>query len=128
MKGKLRILSALFLCGLLTCCFDLYTRHYEIDGPYFVESDPAADYKTLFYDLGNGNAIERVRNIKRAGHTDKLIIVEGQDGYYFIDRQKDNKYLNSNEIIGDIKSQEYFFNLLDSLKVDNFKFDYYLEK
>ncbi len=128
MKVNLKILFALILCGLISSCFDLNTVHQEIDGPYFVESDPGADYNTLYYDLGEGNAIARVRNIKRAGHTDKLIIVEVQDGYYFIDRQKDNKFLNGNEIIGDIKSHEYLLNLLDSLKIDNFKFDYYIEK
>src|ERR1035437_5419082 len=126
--NKTTILFSIILCGLLTSCFDLYTRHYEIDGPYFVESDPAADCKTLYYDLGDGNAIERVRDIKRAGHTDKFIIVEGQDGYYFIDRKKDNKFLNGSEIIGCKKSHEYFLNWLDSLKIINFKFDYYLKK
>lgn len=116
------------LCALLTSCFDLYTTRYEIDGPYFVETGPGESYKTLYYDLGDGNAIGRVENIKRAGHTDQFIIAEVEKGYYFIDRQKDNKFLNGNEIIGSLKSHDYFLNWLDSLKIANFKFDYSLEK
>jgi hypothetical protein len=123
MKQKSLIFITL-LSGLLTSCFDLYTTEKKIDGPYFVASDPAADYKTLYFDLGDGNSIERVRNIKRAGHTDNFIIVEVQDGYYFIDRQRDNKFLNGNEITGDIKSHEHLLKWLDSLNIDNFAFDY----
>ena len=128
MIDKSLLFITFILSGLLTSCFDLNTTEKKIDGPYFVASDPAADYKTLYFDLGEGNSIERVRNIKRAGHTDKFIIAEGQDGYYFIDRLKDNKFLNGSDIIGNVKSHEYFLNWLDSLHIDNFEFDYYLEK
>jgi hypothetical protein len=118
----------LALCGLLVSCFDLYSTRQEIDGPYFVESDPVANYKTLYFDIGNEDAIARVENVKRVGHTDKYIIVETQDGYRFIDRQKDNKFLNGNEIVGDTKTHDYFLNWLDTSKIEDFKFDYYLEK
>jgi hypothetical protein len=116
------------LCGLLASCIDLFSTRHELDGPYFVESDPGANFKTLYFDLGDGNAIRRIENVKRVGHTDKYIIVETQDGYRFIDRQKDNKFLNGNEIVGDTKSHDYFLNWLDSSKIEDFKFDYYLEK
>ena len=128
MNIKQSIFFLLALYGLLTSCFDLYSTRQEIDGPYFVESDPGANYKTLYFDLGDGDAIERIENVKRVGHTDKYIIVETQDGYRFIDRQKDNKFLNGNEIVGDTKSHDYFLNWLDSSKIEDFKFDYYLEK
>ena len=127
----MRLKSLIFIIifsGHLTSCFDQNTAKEKIDGPYFVASDPAADYKTLFFDLGDGNSIERFRNIKRVGHTDKFIIVEAQEGYYFIDRLKDNKFLNGNDVIGNVKTHEYFLNWLDSLKIDNFEFDYYMEK
>lgn len=125
---KIQIIIVIFMCGLLTSCFDLNSKRHKIDGPYFVESDPGADFKTLYFDLGEGNAIERVENVKRVGHTNKFIIAETQDGYYFIERQKDNKFLNGSEIIGEIKTHNYFLYWLDSLKIDHFKFDYYLEK
>ena len=78
----------LVLCGSITSCFDLRTKRYNIDGPYFVEADPAEDFQTLYFDLGDGDAIGRVENVKRVGHTDKFIIAETIDGYYFINRQK----------------------------------------
>lgn len=78
----------LLVSGVLMSCVDLYSTRHHIDGPYFVELDPGVDYQTLYFDLGNGNAISRVKNIKRAGHTDKFIIAETQDGYYFIDRSR----------------------------------------
>ena len=128
MRIKFWTIIFLAVCGLMTSCFDLYTKRYDIDVPYFVEADPGADYKTLYFDLGDGNAISRVENVKRVGHTDKFLIAETNDGYYFIDRQKDHKFLNGNEIIGDTKTHDYFINWLDSLKIEDFKFDYYLEK
>ena len=127
MKLKIWVI-VICICGLLPSCFDLYSTRYEIDGPYFVESDPGANWQTLYYDLGDGNAIGRVEDVKRVGHTDKFIVAETQNGYYLIDRQKDNKFLNGNEIIGTAKTHDYFLKWLDSLRIENFKFDYYLEK
>lgn len=120
------LLIALFV--LLTSCIDLFSARHEIDGPYFVESDPCTAFMTLYFNLGDGNAIARVKNVKKVGHTDKYIIAETQDGYHFIERQKDNKFLNGNEIIGDTKTHDYFLNWLDSSKIEDFKFDYYSEK
>lgn len=128
MKFKTLAIIVFCVCGLLTSCFTFYSKQHKIAGPYFVETDPDANYQTLYYDLGDENSIGRVENVKRVGHTDKFIIAETQDGYYFIDRQKDNKFLNGSEIIGDKKTHSYFLNFLDSLKIKDFKFDYYLEK
>ena len=110
--------------GLLTSCFDLYNKQYIIDGPYFVQLDPGSSYNTFYFDLGSGNAIGRVRDVKRVGHTDKFIIAEVKEGYYFIDRQNDNKFLNGSDIIGRLRSRDFFLKWLDSLKMENFKFDY----
>jgi hypothetical protein len=128
MKINRSTLFLLVVCGLLISCVDLNSKRYNIDGPYFVELDPGAAYHTLYFDLGEGNAIDRVENVSGVGHTNKFIIAKTHDGYYFIDRQKDNKFLNGNEIIGDAKSHDYFINWLDSLKIEDFKFDYDLEK
>ena len=127
MKIKIWVI-VICICGLLPSCFDLYSKRHEIDGPYFVELDPGASWQTLYYDLGDGNAIGRVEDVRRVGHTDKFIVAETQKGYYLIDRQKDNKFLNGNEIIGIAKTHDYFLKWLDSLRIENFKFDYYLEK
>ena len=128
MKIKQWSIFMLVLSGLLTSCVDLFPNRHKIDGPYFVESDPGAAYETLYFELGDGNAIARIENVKKVGHTDKFIIAETQEGYHFIDRQKDNRYLNGNEIVGDLKTHDYFIKWLDSLKIKDFKFDYYLEK
>jgi hypothetical protein len=128
MKIKRWAIFVLAICGLLTSCVDLYSKRHKIDGPYFVELDPGANYQTLYFDLGDGNAIGRIENVKRVGHTHKFIIAETQNGYHFIDRQKDNKFLNGSEIIGDTKTHDYFIYWLDSLKIKDFKFDYYLDK
>ncbi len=128
MKTKRWAIFVLAICGLLTSCVDLYSKRHKIDGPYFLELDPRANYQTLYFDLGDGNAIGRIENVKRVGHTHKFIIAETQDGYHFIDRQKDNKFLNGSEIIGDTKTHDYFIYWLDSLKIKDFKFDYYLDK
>ena len=124
MKRILITFFSFVISGLFISYFDLYQKYYEIDDSYFVASDPVTSAKTLYYDLGDGDAIQRVSNVKKVGHTEKFIIVEVLSGYYFIDRQKDNEYLNSNEIIGTIKSNKYFHHYLDSLKINNFKFDF----
>jgi hypothetical protein len=113
-----------YLCLRLTSCINL-SRDTIIEQPYFVSSDPAGSFNTLYYNLGNGNAIERVRNVKRVGHTDKFIIAEVEDGYYFIDKKNDTKFLNSEEIIGKLSTPKYFLSWLDSMKITNFEFDYY---
>src|SRR5690242_16113698 len=128
MKIKTGIIVVLCTCELLVSCFDLYSKRYKIDGPYFVETDPGANYQTLYYDLGDGTAIGRVKDVKRVGHIGKFIIAETKEGYYFIERQKDNKFLNGNEIIGSPRTHDYFLKWLDSLKIKKFKFDYYLKK
>ena len=45
-----------------------------------------------------------------------------------IERQKDNKFLNGSEIIGTAKTHDYFLKWLDSLRIENSRCDYYLEK
>jgi hypothetical protein len=113
---------------IIPSCVDLFEDKHKIYGPYYVSSDPGANYQTLWYDLGDGNSIGRVMDVKKVGHIGKIIIAESQDSFYIFDSQKDNKYLNSADIIGRPKSHEQFLKLLDSLKVSDFQFDYYLDK
>jgi hypothetical protein len=108
----------------VTSCVDLYTKEYKIIGPYYVAKDPVASYKSLYYDLGNGCAIERIRDVKRVGHTKNHIIVEIQEGFYFINRDKDSKYLEGRDVRGELKNHDYFLKWLDSLKISDFQFDY----
>ncbi len=100
----------------------------KVDAPYFVELDPGTHTHTLYFDLGDGNAIGRVANVVKVGHTDKFISAGTKDGYHFINRRRDNMYLNWDEIVGDRKSHGYFTKWLDSLKIKQFEFDYYSNK
>ncbi len=122
------ILIFICLIGLFISCVDLFEKKQMIYGPYYVSKDPGNLSPTLFLDLGDGNAIGRVSNIKRAGHINKTIVVETQNGYYFIDSKKDNKFLNGTDIIGQLKTNEQFSRLLDSLQIIDFKFDYCIQK
>lgn len=127
MKDLRWTVYVLAVCGLLTSCVDMSSRQ-KIDGPYFVELDPGTHTHTLYFDLGDGNAIGRVANVVKVGHTDKFIIAGTKDGYHFINRRRDNMYLNGDEIVGDRKSHAYFTKWLDSLKIKQFEFDYYSNK
>jgi hypothetical protein len=104
MRDRIIMLFTIILAGSFIACFDRNSTEGKVDGPYFVASDSFSNLKVLYYHVENGSPIERVRNVKRVGHTDKFIIVEVQNGYYFIDRSKDNESLNGNEIIGDLKT------------------------
>ena len=128
MKILLIKIALLLIIMFSTSCQNLYSQVFKIVGPYFVAKDPAGDYKTLFYDLGNGNSIERVRNVKRVGHTRNFIIIEEQNGYYIINRKKDNKYLNGNEILGKRKTHDQILIFFKSNKIIDFHYDYFLEK
>ena len=62
--------------------FILYCSKTEIVDNYKIETDPEKGYKTLYfyqYDL----LLERVRDVKRVGITEKYIIVENNNELYF---------------------------------------------
>jgi hypothetical protein len=125
-RNSILILTLSF-CLVLNSCVEL-SRNTKIDETYFVDNDPNGSFKTLYYSLDDGNSIVRVQKVKRVGHTNKFIIAEIEDGFYFIDKQKDNQYLNGEDIIGNIRTHEYFISWLDSMKISNFEFDYYEDK
>jgi hypothetical protein len=88
MKIKIWKVIVVCMCGLLVSCFDLFSKRHKIDGLYFVQTDPGASYQTLYYDLGNGNAIGRVEDVERVGHIKKFIVAETKKGYYFMTDRK----------------------------------------
>ena len=111
---------------IFSSCADVIENRTQIEENYFVEKDPSGNFKTLYYDIGDENSIERIRNVKRVGHSKTFIVAETENGYYFIEKNKDKKYLNGDEIIGEPKTQKYFENWIT--KNVDFKFDYYVEK
>jgi hypothetical protein len=98
----------LFINSLvLTGCFDLIEWKYWSDENYSVTINPGtASSKTLYYDLENNNAIGRVDFVKRIGSNKKYIIVESTKSekdntiqYCILNKEKDSKYLNGDEIM-----------------------------
>ena len=59
---------------------------------------------------------------------DNCINMMKQPGLYIYTYSASDDNLNAIDIIGSLKSHEYFLNWLDSQKINDFQFDYYLEK
>ncbi|MBC6696772.1 hypothetical protein [Hymenobacter sp. BT190] len=70
-----------------TSCISLSEE--ELNGPYYVDQDPAASYKTLYYRCMNGSDYERVRNVQKVGYTADYIFVSSTNGLYYIIRAQD---------------------------------------
>ena len=86
------------------------------------------DRWTLYYKLNTGDGIGRIDSINKIGWTNNYIFAEHDNQYFFIDKAKDNQYLNSNDIvIGPFKNDK-FLAMLDSLKITNFEFQIHLGK
>lgn len=86
-------------------------------------SDPSN--KTLYYDL-NGDGIGRVNHVSRLGTNDSFIIVESagsrqspRNMYWILDKDKDTKFMNSNEIIEGPFSLEEFNARKEELGIGN---------
>ncbi|MBL7936677.1 MAG: hypothetical protein JNM51_12800 [Bacteroidia bacterium] len=116
------------VCIFFASCVDQHETKHRIYDHYFVSLDPGANYQTLYYELDDGNAIGRVSDVKRAGHINKIIVAETNEGFYFINSEKDNQYLNSTDIIGKPKNHDEFLKLIDSLNVRDFTFGYNVDK
>ncbi len=115
-------------CIFFASCVDQFETKHNIYGHYFVSPDAGSNYQTLYLEIDDGNAIGRVPDVKRAGHINKTIVAETNEGFYFIDSEKDNQYLNSTDIVGKPKSHAEFLKLLDSLNVKDFAFGYSVDK
>src|ERR1700758_4482744 len=86
----------------LTSCFDLYEPTYWRDGKYSISTSATEpSCKDLDVDVDDdGGAIGRVDCVTKIGSNDKFIIVQSAgDKYWVVDRLKDNKFLNANEIV-----------------------------
>ncbi|HEX8425186.1 hypothetical protein [Hymenobacter sp.] len=100
----------------------------KITGPYYVSSDPAAPYKTLYYELPEAVMVERITNVERVGYTNDFIFAESEGNFYYIIRAKDiPSYLGDPRVEAAISrplSEVQFLNVLDSLRLKNFSFQY----
>ncbi len=92
----------LFLAALLAACD--YGVEWR-DKPYEIIWIDVSDNRTLNYDLGEGSSIGRVEpEVIAVGSNEKYIVakqrVKGSNNisYFYIERNKDDRYLNGNEI------------------------------
>ena len=111
----------------LTGCFDLYEPKTNIPGPYYLSESETGSFWTLYYDL-DGAGLGRIDTVNKIGWTDKYIFAENNNNYYFLNKTKDNSFLNANEIvIGPFMYNKFIF-LLDSLKIKGFTFQIHFDK
>ena len=82
---------------------------------------------TLYYKIDNQSGIGRVDYVRDIGWTDKYIFVRNINSFYFLDKTKDNEFLNNNEIVLGPFTKETYDSILDSLKINDFKFQLSLD-
>lgn len=97
------------------------------DGPYEVSWIDTESNRTLSYDLGNDTSIGRVEAEVIAVGSNKNYIVAKQKvigsnsiAYYFIERKKDNKYFNGNEIAKGPFTESHFLEIKSELDLPEF--------
>ena len=101
MTKRLFILN-LILPIILVSCFDSFRWTYWTDGNYEVTDNAGASYiKTLYHDK-----IGRVNYVTNITSNSRFIIVKSKGSpknnttyYWIIDKEKDNPFLNSDEIV-----------------------------
>ena len=105
----MRYLIIVFILILTSC-----SRWKE--GNYRVQEDEFSECQNLVFDISDRLNSMRVECIQKIGSNNNFIVILDIDAnYWFIDKSKDNKYFNSNEIVeGPFLKAEY-------LKMDRFK-------
>ena len=121
---------------LLVSCFTFIVASCDYgvkwkDDPYEVNWIDISSNRALAYSLGNGTSIGRVQaRVISVGSNKKYIVAKRQVPktetvqYYFIDRQKDDKYLNLNQITQGPFTKEAFVTLKDELGLPEFSKDF----
>lgn len=97
------------------------------DEPYEVIWIDTGDNRTLAYDLGKGASIGRVdAEVIAVGSNEKYVVAKrkpiggGGSSYYYINRGKDDKYLNGDEITKGPFSKTRFLQLKSELGLPEF--------
>ena len=97
------------------------------DDPYEVHWIDLASNRTLAYSLGNGTSIGRVQaRVISVGSNKKYIVAKRQVPktetiqYFYIDREKDDRYLNLNQITQGPFTRSAFTMLKEELELPEF--------
>lgn len=123
----IRLLGSLLLVFCLASCFDLITKETLIYGPYYVASDPAASYKTLFYRAG-ALEIDRFQNVSRVGYKAGYIFIKSEGQFYWFavknDRPTDVGDSAIKELVSKPLTEAEFTHLVDSLKIGKVEYQF----
>ena len=118
-----KILSAFIICLTLIGCFDLFQPLYWSDDNYNVWESPGDGRLTLYYELDNNAGIGRVNGVSEIGANDNYIIVYTIEGYWILDKTKDDKYFNAADIVEGPFTLKEFNNRKSVLGIENLNFD-----
>ena len=118
-----RALLITFLALLCSCDSGVEWR----DKPYEVMWIDTGDNRTLNYEITESASIGRVEaEVIAVGSNDKYVVAKqkpvggGAISYFYIDREKDGKYLNGNEITQGPFSEVEFIQLRARLGLPEF--------
>ena len=127
---KMKIKNFLFIIFVLNfildSCFENSSHKRFISDKYYL-SKMHPMFWTLYYKIDNKSGIGRVDYVRDIGWTDKYIFVRNINSFYFLDKTKDNEFLNNNEIVLGPFTKETYDSILDSLKINDFKFQLSLD-
>ncbi len=123
--NKLLTISRIAILTLLVSACD-YGIKWE-DTPYQVIWIDSKNNRTLVYNLGDGSAVERVgAEVIAVGSNKKYVVAKQKNitnkkiTYFYIERNKDNKYKSHDEITQGPFSFEKFIELKEKLGLPNF--------
>jgi hypothetical protein len=123
----IRLLWSFLLLLCLSSCFDLVTRETAIYGPYYVASDPAASYKTLFYRAGELD-VDRFQNVSRVGYKAGYIFIKSENLFYWFavknDRPTDLGDPAIDSLISKPLTEAEFNRLLATLKIGDIDYQF----
>jgi hypothetical protein len=118
-----RVIVLAMLLVLSSCDY----REKWRDGPYGVLWIDTENNRTLSYDLGDNASIDRVEaEVIAVGSNEKYIVAKQKDvgndliAYYFIEREKDNRYYNGSEITQGPFTESSFLKLKSELGLPEF--------
>ena len=120
----MKLFSIIFASALCTSCDSgvLWEDH-----PYEVHWIDIGSNRTLAYSLGNGGSIGRVEpEVIAVGSNDSYVVAKQRSkttkivSYFYIDREKDDKYYNRDKITKGPFNQKEFTEISNLLNLPNF--------
>lgn len=128
------IVILIFSSLLLTSCINNMIAVIWLDDGYFLSSSfNAQENYTLYKELDDGHGIGRVTDVKKLGMNPSYIIVlsynenDSTEKYWVLDKIKDNKYFNAEDIMEGPYTKDEFNTILEQKGISNLEFDQFYE-